>query len=347
MGRTGAERVRAVGLTMSWVRNFLHKNPGNWFFGPVQPAVASLSGAAARQVEPESAYVSLYLEAMRVSAARDRGQAFYGAVTSTCTVETRSGQLAQLVAVSTPAALHGATPARLDRVVTGTVPLIDCVPYRGGVLDAEIGLFAFPGSYLLGPYLDLLGNIATVASAFLPPAGALASAALIPSARKGLDLLFGATAEAKLEIGLAHAWQPPVTGSYAVVAAPEPSEGFRLQQGRSLLNPDGSDVRAAYLILRLDAQPHRHNWASIPDIQASYEVVAAAARRSDLTAAKEALASFRRITLFSPDLLAADAERLHNLVDDQVKRAFPSITTSSRPPSVTFPVLADIPLYER
>lgn len=332
---------------MGWVRTFLHKNPGNWFFGPIQPADASLSSAAVRPVEPESAYVSLYLEAMRVSAARDRGQTFYGAVTSTCTVETRSGQPAQLVAVSTPAMLHGATPARLDRVVTGTVPLIDSVPYRGGVLDTEIGLFAFPSSYLLGPYLDLLGNIATAASAFLPPAGALASAALIPSARKGLDLLFGATAEAKLEIGLVHAWQPPATGYYAVVATPEPPDGFRLQQGRSLLNPDGSDVRAAYLILRLDAQPHRYNWASIPDIHASYEAVAAAARRSDLTAAKEALASFRRITLFSPDLLAADAERLHSLVDNQVKRAFPNTTTSSRPPSITFPALADIPLYER
>ena len=32
--------------------------------------------------------------------------------------------------------------------------LADSLPYRGGGLDTQIGLFAFPGGYLLGPYLE-------------------------------------------------------------------------------------------------------------------------------------------------------------------------------------------------
>lgn len=333
---------------MGWVRNFLRKEPGNWFFGAVQP----VDGTAARTqqttgtpVEPESAYLGLYLESMRVSAVRVRGQSFYGAVTSTCGVQSRSGERAELVAVTTPNSLRGVDPRHLDRVVVGTVPLIDAVPYRGGGLDVEIGLFAFPGSYLIGPYLDLLGEVATVASAFLPPTGALASTALLPPVRKGLDLLFGAATDAHLEVGLAHIWQIPATGYYAVVRAPEPLEGFRVAAGGHLQNSDGSEVPAPHLVLRIDAQRERYNWAEIPDVRAAYQLVADAARRGDLVAAREALASFRRVAVFSPDLLAADGERLHGKVADEVERAFPATGTSGGG-SPSFPDLAEIQLYE-
>lgn len=334
---------------MGWVRNFLRKAPGDWFFGAVHPLDGTTPGTQltpGTPVEPESAYLGLYLESMRISAARIRGQSFYGAVTSTCGVQSRSGEPAELVAVTTPNSLRGADPRHLDRVVIGTVPLVDAVPYRGGGLDVEIGLFAFPDSYLIGPYLDLLGDVATVASAFLPPAGALASAALLPPVRKGLDLLFGAAVDAHLEVGLAHTWQTPATGHYAVVRAPVPPGGFRLSAGSQLQNPDSSEVLAPYLVLRIDAQRERYNWAEIPDVRAAYQTVADAARRGDLVAAREALASFRRVAVFSPDLLAADGERLHDKVAEEVKRAFPTTGTGGGGPSRSFPNLAEIQLYE-
>jgi hypothetical protein len=326
------------------VREFLRKEPEDPFFGPVRSADGTVPAAP---IGPESAYLSLSLESMRVSAVRVRGQTFYGAVTSTCTVVSRSGTKAELIAVSTPESLRGADPAHLDRVVVGTVPLVDAVPYRGGGLDVEIGLFAIPGAYLTGPYLDLLGDIATVASAFLTPAGALASAALMAPVRKGLDQLLGAATDAHLETGLAHTWQAPAAGSYAVVRAPEPVGGFRVGAGNRLTNPDGSEVRAPYLLLRLDAQRERHNWTDIPDVSAAYRVVADAARRGDLAAAKEALATFGRIAVFSPDLLASDGQRLHDKVAEQVRQAFPATGTSGVQPQRGFPNLADIQLYER
>jgi hypothetical protein len=230
-------------------------------------------------------------------------------------------------------------------VVIGTVPLIDSVPYRGGGLDVEIGLFAFPADYLLGPYLDFLGEVAAVASAFLPPAGAPASAALMPPVRKGLDLLFGAATDARLEVGLTHTWDPPVEGYYAVVRAPEPPDGFRVDATGRLLNHDGAEVRAPYMVLRLHAQRQRDNWNKIPDVLAAYQVIADAARRGDLVAAREALAAFRRIAVFSPDLLARDGERLHALVENEVKRAFPGTATGGRMGRGGLPALSDLELY--
>lgn len=323
----------------------MRKEPEEAFFGQVPSADETVS--ARSPVEPESAYVSLYLESMRVSAVRLRGQTFYGAVTSTCTVVSRSGGKAELVAVSTPESLRGVDPAHLDRVIVGTIPLVDAVPYRGGGLDVEIGLFAVPSAYLTGPYLDLLGDIATVASAFLTPASALAGAALMAPVRKGLDLLLGAATEARLETGLAHTWQTPAPGNYAVVRSPAPDGGFRVGAGNRLTNPDGSEVRAPYLLLRLDSQRERHNWTDIPDIASAYQEIADAARRGDLMAAKEALASFRRIAVFSPDLLVSDGQRLHDKVAEQVRQAFPATGTSGISPQHGFPDLADIRLYER
>lgn len=55
---------------MGRVSDFLRKEPEDWFFGRVQPAGGVVAAAHGTLVEPESAYLSLYLEAMRVSAIR-------------------------------------------------------------------------------------------------------------------------------------------------------------------------------------------------------------------------------------------------------------------------------------
>ncbi len=328
---------------MNWIREFLRKEPEEAFFGPVRSADGTFPGMP---IEPESAYLSLHLESMRVSAIRLRSQTFYGAVTSTCTVVSRSGSKAELVAVSVPESLRGADPAHLDRVIVGTTPLVDSVPYRGGGLDVELGLFAIPSAFLTGPYLDLLGDIAIIASAFLTPAGALASTALMTPVRKGLDLLLGANIGAYLETGLAHTWQTPAPGHYAVVRGPRPDSGFRVGLGNRLENPDGSEVRAPYMLLKLEAQRERHNWANIPDVSAAYQIIADTARRGDLVASKDALAAFRRVAVFSPDLLASDGQRLTDKVSELVRQAFPATGTSGGLSRPSLPSFADIRLYD-
>jgi hypothetical protein len=346
---------------MGWVQNFLRQEPQDMFFGPVRPTTDG-SGSRATPtsllpgtpVPPESAYLHLYLEGMRISAVRDRGQTLFGSVTSACGVESHSGR-AELVTVSTLPALRGVDSRHLNRVITATVPLIDAVPYRGGRLDVEIGLAAFPERYLLGPYLDFLGDVAAVASAFLSPTEALATAALMPSVRRGLDHLFGASSGAKLEIGLVHTWEPPVTGHYAVVRAPQPPGGFRVAADSKLFNPDGTEVRAPYMVLRLDARSERYNWPAIPDIATAYKTVKSAVLSGDVSAATWALETFRRITLVSPDLLADDGKRLHAEVKKLIEEVMPATAPGGLVPAsgtivqsaANFPDLADISLYAR
>ena len=161
---------------MGILTDLLRRQAKDWYFGPVRAAGhesgTSGPGPASDRpepVDPETAYLSVYLEAIHIRNVRVGTQTFYGSVTSTCTVQTRTGQAAELVTVTTPETLRGADPKHLDRVVTSTVRLVDAVPYRGDGLDIEIGLFSLPASNLLGPYLEFLSDVATAATvAYLP-----------------------------------------------------------------------------------------------------------------------------------------------------------------------------------
>lgn len=303
---------------MGWVKDLLRKEPDETFFGPVEPAPSEVmpppspsSLPAGTVVEPESAYLYLSVEAMRISAVRIRGRAFHGSVTSTCGIQTGSGQ-AELVTVAAPSALRGLDPKHLDRVITGKMPLISAVPYLGGGLDTEIGLFAVPEQYLLGPYLDFLGDVAAVTSAFLPVPGAVAAAALLPAVRRGLDQLFGAETGATIELGVLRSLDPPVTGYCAAVrGVSEPSGGFRVGAAGRLLDHDGAEVHAPYLVLRLDARTQCDTWRDIPEVRAAYHDLNTAVRHGEIPSAKSALERFRRMAVSSTGLLPQDAVRLH------------------------------------
>jgi hypothetical protein len=344
---------------MGWVKDLLRKEPDETFFGPVEPATDAAISArsptslpAGTVVGPESAYLHLSIEAMRISAVRIRGRAFYGSVTSTCSIQTGSGQ-AELVTVAAPSALRGLDPKHLDRVITGTMPLISAVPYLGGSLDMEIGLFALPEQYMLGPYLDFLGDVAAVTSAFLPVVGAVAAAALLPPVRKGLDQLFGAGTGATIELGVLRSLDPPVTGYCAAVrGVPEPARGFRIGTAGKLFFPDGTEVHAPYLVLRLDARTQRDTWRDIPEVLAAYHDLNTAVRYGEIPAAKSALERFRRMAVSSAGLLPQDAGRLHakmekfaneNLFGTGTGALTPARGSSERVPC--FPDLADIDLY--
>jgi hypothetical protein len=346
---------------VGWLRNLVHREPDDTFFGPVGLADGVVAVTTESSLPPgtpvqaESAYVSLYLETMRLSVVRDRGQKYYGSVSSTCGVLGDSGRT-ELVAVAAPSALRAVDPWHLDRVITATVPLISAIPYRGGGLDLEIGLFALPGQYLLGPYLDFLTDVAGVASAFLPLTGALAAAALLPSVHKALDHVFGAAAGATLDVGLLRTWEPPVTGYYAAVRGTTgPPGGFRVGPSGKLLGPDGTEVRDPHLVLRLEARSRRDNWREIPEVSAAHQTLKTAVDSGDLPAANWALERFRRIAKASPGLLPGDAERLYQQMRKLATDYLPATATGALVPAtgagardvarLTFPDLADINIY--
>ncbi|MGW3346307.1 hypothetical protein ACWDA3_23605 [Nonomuraea rubra] len=314
---------------MNWWKKVWEQESQRWNFGLLGEGFP---------IEPESVYVSVHLRAMHIANVRVGLQKFYGSVISSCTLPSRGGVMADFMVVTTPEKLRDVDAENLDRVISGTVTLLSEVPYRGGGLGLQIGLFSTPETDLLAPFLDTLQALAsTVGVGFIATATEWAG-----PLRKGLDLLMGAANGPQLEIGLQHTFDKPATGIYFVTRTTETGTYDVGKDYRLLL--DGQEVRDPYLIFEVTVSPRRDSWAMIPEIQRAYQdVIAATLMNVDAT--KAAMAMFRRAAVLSPDLLAEDGVRLHTRIHREVSLAMPATGTGGRDLS-EMPALTDINLYD-
>jgi hypothetical protein len=327
---------------MGWWNDLRRTRSTAWCFTGIAPDRVPDKLELTR-IEPETSYVSAYLRSMHIADVRVGVKRFYGAVTSSCSLATRSGNVAEFMVVTTPSVLKDTDAKNLDRVITGTRRLLGPIPYRGGDLDTEIGLFSIPTADLLEPYLEVLEKITTVAGINL-----VASVGqLVAPVKQGLNLLLGSSDSTVLEIGLAQTWPKPETGYFCVVRVPNEQvedPNFGLSEDFRLLSADGSPVREPYIVFSIHAEKQRDDWATIPEILEAYEEVRAMAKRGDQVGATEALTVFKRVAIFSPELLAEDGVRLFNVVKKETALAFPATGTAAVGKR-TMAELSSLPLY--
>lgn len=327
---------------MSWWHKIFRARAESWYFAPL--AAEHLPRPVERRpIEPESGYLNAFLTSMHISDVRVATQTFYGAVTSSFTVATRSGGTAEFVVVTTPEVLKNIDPKHLDRVITVDKRLLGPVPYRGSDLDVELGLFAMPAADLLEPYLDVVESISKISGVNL----VTAAAQLVPTVKSALTALLGAADTPRLEIGVSTTFAVPSTGYYCAVRADRDDPALAdigLGPDSRLVHADGKEVDSPYLVFQLTCTRQRDDWAEIPEVQMAYQEIGDAVRRGDLLWAKEALAVFGRTAILCPDLLAADGQRLHELVVKEVDLAFPDALTSASAPQA-MPELKTLPLF--
>lgn len=261
------------------------------------------------EVEPESAYLSVFLRSAHVVDVRRGLRRLYGAVSSSLELPTRAGTTAQFVSTVSPASLQDVDPDHLDRYVQLNHRLLGPVPYVGGDVEAEVGLFSVPSSDLTGPYLNLLDSLSKAATvAFIGHA-----LPFVEPIKQGINVLAGASDGAALEVGFSTTWRPLRCGAVVVVRTPaSASESYRIDErdGR-LLDASGQPVSdQPYLVLEISAEPRRDDWASIPELADAWADVQREYRTGDVERTQEALVAFRRIALTCNDLLFDDALRL-------------------------------------
>jgi hypothetical protein len=271
------------------------------------------------QVEPETSYLSVFLRTAYVVDVRRGLRRFHGAINSSISLPTRSGTEAQFIATHAPSALQDVSPSSADRLIIVNRRLAGPVPYAGGDVEAEVGLFSVGSSELAGPYLKLLESLSRV------PALTFVGAALplLEPARQGIQLLAGDSEGTALEIGFAALWRPLRTGWVVAARMPPDRARFRVDpdDGR-LLDETGRPVEQyPYLVLEVEASRTRDDWFRIPEIAASYAELRREARRGRPAEVEEALVAFRRTALTSDDLLFNDALRLADNVRERFTEA--------------------------
>ena len=223
--------------------------------------------------------------------------------------------------------------------------MMGAIPWRGGPLLLELGLFSIKGGNLLTPVVDFLTEISTVAGVSF--AGRVAPFA--PLIAKGMDMLAGQTSDVALEVGVDTALTLEKPGTYAIIAAPKNTimrENLSIDKDRKLLL-DGQPLKQAYCVFSIRSVDRKADFGEIPDVKESFAKLRAAIRDGKMEPAKEALASFRLIVKTSPDLISKDAERLYQLAKKMMDDAFGEGPVSANEAVVAEPLeLADLQLYD-
>jgi hypothetical protein len=304
----------------------MHKKSDDWTYLELTEDQVP-DGMGHESIASDSAYVSVTLNSMRVRDVRRGLKKFYGAVHSWSSVAHLGEGRAEFQVVSTPAELKDADPQNIDRVISMDKVLLGPVPYRGGTLDFEIGLFSVASQELVGPFLDMLEGMSKAAGVTFVSA----ARPFIQPLADGIALLTGTSKDTALEVGLAKQWAP-TTGHYVVMRAPKGSVGLgdvQMSQDQKLAYRDGRPVEDfPYVVFSISAARERPNWIEIPELKKSYDDLNAEIRKGKMQDATEAFTAFRRAALTSPDLLLPDAQAISEKVDAYVKQVLEAGQTS-------------------
>lgn len=280
-------------------------------------------------LKPEASYVSIFVRSMRIVDVRRGWTKFYPSVYSYVSLLHRDeGEKAEFQVVASPSKLEELDVHRVERVIRLDQRILGPVPYRGGDLTLELGLFSIKSVELAKPFLAVLEQMATVAGVSF----VAAAKPFIAPLRKGVELLTDSS-DLNLEVGLSKLFSRPETGYFFVIRAEsgrvEVSK-LRVRDNDGRLVDDTGRVLAdyPYLVFSIEASEQRDDWFLIPDVAKAYKELQQAVRSGRRNDAEWALTVFKRTVLTSPDLLTRDASRLAKEVEGEVALAMPASMTS-------------------
>jgi hypothetical protein len=311
---------------MGWWSSIWRSRAESWLFERLDEDRV-VQPIAHRDVVTDADYLTIELRALRIVDVRKGLSKFYAAAHSYASLAHLSGQPAEFHVVSVPANLRNIDAANVERVVQERKPVLGPVPYRGGAVELELGLFSVKSADLVEPYLTLLERISGLAGV------AVVNTAL-PFAQPlvdGVRLLTGGSDETMLEVGVATAFTPPQTGYYVVIRAPRHEWRGRLRvgEGSSLVNEAGDEVtQFPYLVFSVSADDKRDDWFQLPDIADAYRTLRSDVRRGNFELARESFAFFKRVALTSPDLLTDHSDMLVTKVEAEMQDALGATLTA-------------------
>jgi len=196
-----------------WFEDLIWSKTRNWIFQRLQPE--QLPVAFQHEpfvVEPDKHYLDLRIRSLRLVYQRKIVHKFSGAVYSWVSLASYAAErgIATFQTVSVPENLRNADPKNIGYTIQANVPVLDCVPYRAGGIDLELGLFSIVSAELAGAYLGLLEKMASTAGVSCIGA-ALPFVGLI---REGFGLLATGGQEQTLEVAVKTRIDPESDGNF-------------------------------------------------------------------------------------------------------------------------------------
>ncbi|KQQ20657.1 hypothetical protein ASF48_08560 [Rathayibacter sp. Leaf299] len=307
---------------MSWFGDLLKRAsttaPTDWTF--LRDLADPGSDVADKAFVTDEHYVEVWIESARLEAGRRWFSRFSATVYSSVTLATEGAESAHALGMHTPS--EELQKDDRDRVLLVSKRVLPAVPWRGGVLDLELGLFSVNHGDLITPVLKYVTSVASKAGISV----AVAVDPFVPLVTEGLGIIAGQTSETQVEIGLDTSLPLTKSGYYAVVAAPRTDIGDRSlvidPDDMRLEFPDGERLAAGYCVFSIRRVEQNSEWASIPDLKKSWASIATAVVEREQARAYDALDNFRSVLAFDPNLVQKDKDALLRKAKERVDGAF-------------------------
>jgi hypothetical protein len=314
---------------MGIIENLFVEKQKDWIVGRLKPDNTP-KPIQQKELSAGQEYVTVELKSLRIPFVRKGWTKFYGVVHSYISLAySGSSSTAEFTTVTVPKLLKDLDPSKLANVVVVNQPVGGPVPYGGGAITLELGLFSLKSQDLIGPFLDLLGSLSQQAGV------AYVSQAMpfVGPIKKGIELLTGTGKDVDLQIGIFDENNSPTTGWYVVIGADKQSPGLNLDQIRvdprdgKLLDANKNAVTDfPYFVYTVSVSEQRDTWWNIPELKQKYDTLRNAIKeQSGIQAVSQALASLKMYLLMSPDLLTKDALRISQEVEKMAQTACPAL----------------------
>jgi hypothetical protein len=321
-------------LWLSESKDWAFSRIGGWSAGPV--------------LQPKKSYVSVMIRQLHIVNVRVGFSRFYGTVQSHARLPHMSGRAVEFTTVTTPTQLRDVPKKNLDRFVLSGQRLLGPVPFMGGDLELEIGLFSVKSQDMLKPYLDLLGELSKAAGVAVFSVAAPYLALL----KRGVELLTAAEGGATLEIGVTATFDTLREGTYFVArldSAGRDISKFAVDDNFHLLDELGNPISdVPYIVFSIGQQGVREDWFMIPSIAKVYtKLNAVVEARSSFKLVSSYQEHFNRVVRADPDILPDHADEIIDWVSKQVDKTLGAVKTSGGGVGAALPALNELRLRDR
>lgn len=340
---------------MGWmgnlIKNVAGRPPTDWTM--VEDLADPGLGIAGQAIAPDSCYIELYVESLRLAKARKLATTFNGVVYSFIECARFGAENSIRASVTKPANLADLAPGDVDRVITVSRKILSATPWLGGTLRIELGLFSVKTGNLMSPLVTYITKVADKTGV-----GVITQLnPFLPLITEGLDLIAGQTQETEIELAIDTDVSIEESRIYALIAEPRGT----LDMAQLSLDPNdrkllykGKPLEAGYCVFSIRKTDRNPNWGQIPDLSAAYQEFLDAVDSGKQKDAQEALAALRRRIRMSRDLIRSDKTRLIELITAEMEDYFPAgaqaFGTASARNAGGVPVkrksFADLGLYE-
>lgn len=283
-----------------------------------------------RDFEERKDYVEVRLRSMRIPYKSVGVKKFYGAVHSFISIDTLTSGRAVFNVVTTPAQLQNVDPTGLDNVIQSDLLLLGPIPYQGGDINIEAGVFSVLSDDLIAPFLKVIEDVSKTAGV------SIVSQAIpfVVPIENAIYHLIGYDKDNKLEIGLSTALMAqPIKEGFLVVVGSSPDDGFlsklKLHKDGRLFEGDREINDKPYMVLTIMARRHRNGYV-LPDVKKAMANLMTAIGQGNRDTILQFFGDFKNVVNSSPDLLPDDARTLiQQTYEERVKPVLESLTQVS------------------